>query len=135
MSPVAGSNGAKDAALSYLGCLTHPRYPKNKGSEGHPRTARYDLCSWGLMGSSGKLDSDKTRSELGEYEGLSGPFHVSGRTWAQIELPCTGTGWLVDSKEEYSWNWGNLGQGVQERGSSFRHEEGVGCKQMTSAVP
>ena len=38
-SPVAGSNGAKDAALSYLGCLTHPRYPKNKGSKGHPRTA------------------------------------------------------------------------------------------------
>lgn len=38
-SPVASSNGAKDAALSYLGCLTHSRHPKNKGSKGHPRTA------------------------------------------------------------------------------------------------
>ena len=66
------------------------------------------------MGSSGKLDSDKTQSELGEYEGLSGPFHVSGRTWVQIELPCMGTGWLVDSEEEYSWNGVTLGRGCKK---------------------
>lgn len=29
----------------------------------------------------------------------------------------------------------NLGQGCWKRDSSFGHEEGVGCEQMTSAVP
>ena len=61
---------------------------------------------------------------------MSGPLHVSGRTWAQLELPCTGTGSLVDSMQPVpggmQLGWGNLGQAVQERDSSSGHEEGVG---------